>query len=79
MKISKLKEYLGKYVEVTLYDNTKYKGILYTTDDANKLVDYFKYQTGYYVVLHYGDDNYNYRASHITRIKEIKQWNEDIK
>lgn len=67
MKKSKAEEYLGKYVEATLYDDFTYKGILKKTDD-----DLQRYgKNGYYYCDNYGDSNTIFRSSHIKKIKEL--------
>lgn len=64
----KTEKYLGKYVEVTLYDDFTYKGIFKKTDDD--LQRYIK--TNYYYCDNYGDSNTIFRSSHIKKIKELR-------
>lgn len=68
MKKSKVEEYLGKYVEVTLVDDFVYRGIFKKTDDA--LQRYGK--NGYYYCDDYSDSNTIFRSSHIKKVKELR-------
>lgn len=66
MKDKKLESYLGEYVEVTLFDDFVYRGILNKTDD--NLEKYYK--NGYYFLS--GDvDNLIFRSSHVKKIKNL--------
>lgn len=65
---AKVEEYLGKYVEVTLYDDFAYKGIFKKTDDD--LQQYIK--INYYYCDNYGDSDTIFRSSYIKKIKELK-------
>lgn len=66
---AKVEEYLGKYVEVTLYDDFIYEGIFKKTDD--NLQRYGKKK--YYYCDNYGKSNTIFRSSHIKKIKEKKE------
>lgn len=62
----KLESYLNEYVEVTLFDDFVYRGILNKTDD--NLEKYYK--NGYYFLS--GDvDNLIFRCSHVKKIKNL--------
>lgn len=60
----KLESYLGEYVEVTLFDDFVYRGILTRTDD------YLCYKNGYYFLKDV-DDNQQFRCSHVKKIKKF--------
>lgn len=62
----KLESYLGEYVEVTLFDDFVYRGILTKTDD------YFErcYKNGYYFVSGV-NDNQLFRCFHVKKIKKL--------
>ena len=62
----KLESYLGEYVEVTLFDDFVYRGILTRTDDY--LEKYYK--NGYYFLSGF-DDNQIFRSSHVKKIKNL--------
>lgn len=62
----KLESYLGEYVEVTLFDDFVYRGILTKTDDYLESC----YKNGYYF-LKGVDDNQQFRCSHIKKIKKF--------
>lgn len=62
----KLESYLGEYVEVTLFDDFVYRGILTKTDD--NLEKYYK--NGYYF-LKGVDDNQQFRCFHVKKIKNL--------
>lgn len=62
----KLESYLSKYVEVTLFDDFTYRGILSRTDDY--LEEYHK--NGYYFLKGI-DDNQQFRCSHVKKIKNL--------
>lgn len=66
MKKIELESYLDEYVEVTLFDNFIYSGILSRTDDY--LEEYGK--RGYYFLLGF-DDNIIFRSSHVKKIKKL--------
>ena len=59
-----LESYLGEYVEITLFDDFVYRGILTKTDD------YLNYKNGYYF-LKGVDDNQQFRCSHVKKIKKF--------
>ena len=61
-----LESYLDEYVEVTLFDDFVYRGILTRTNDY--LERCHKY--GYYF-LKGVDDNLQFRCSHVKKIKKI--------
>lgn len=61
-----LESYLGKYVEVTLFDDFTYRGILSRTDDY--LEEYHK--KGYYFLKGF-DDNQIFKCSHVKKIKNL--------
>lgn len=61
-----LESYLGEYVEVTLFDDFVYRGILSRTNDF--LERYHK--TGYYF-LRGIDDNIIFRCLHVKKIKNL--------
>ncbi|WP_455093129.1 hypothetical protein [Parvimonas micra] len=61
-----LESYLNEYVEVTLFDDFVYRGILNKTDDYLERC----YKNGYYFLK--GDvDNLIFRCSHVKKIKKI--------
>lgn len=61
-----LESYLNEYVEVTLFDDFVYRGILNKTDDYLERC----YKNGYYFLE--GDvDNLIFRCSHVKKIKKI--------
>lgn len=62
----KLESYLGEYVEVTLFDDFVYRGILTKTDDYLERC----YKNGYYFVSGF-DDNQLFRCSHVKKIKTL--------
>ena len=78
MKRDKLESYLGKYVKITLFDNTVYKGILHKTgekafvDDPNLSIPlnfYFCTDKNNEVV-----NNSVFRVSHIMEISNNKKY-----
>lgn len=66
MNKTELESYLGKYVEVTLFDNFVYRGILSKTDDYLERC----YKNGYYFLKGI-DDNQQFRCSHVKKIKTL--------
>lgn len=68
MKKIELESYLDEYVEVTLFDNFTYRGILNKTDDCLERC----YKNGYYFLKGI-DDNQQFRCSHVKKIKIIKE------
>lgn len=61
-----LESYLDEYVEVTLFDDFTYRGILNKTDDYLK--EYHK--KGYYFLSGF-DDNQQFRCFHVKKIKTL--------
>lgn len=61
-----LESFLDEYVEVTLFDNFVYCGILSRTDDY--LEEYHK--KGYYFLSGF-DDNQIFKCSHVKKIKNL--------
>lgn len=61
-----LESYLGKYVEVTLFDDFTYREILSRTDDYLERC----YKNGYYFLKGI-DDNQQFRCSHVKKIKTL--------
>lgn len=66
MKRSELEKYLGKYVEVTLYDDCAYRGVLCKTE--SKLERYGNPKHYYCEGI---DDNTIYRCSHVKKVREL--------
>lgn len=66
MKRSELEKYLGKYVEVTLFDDFLYRGMLRKTEEN---IDRYGYPKHYFCDGE--QDNYIFRCSHIKKIKEL--------
>lgn len=66
MKKSDLEKHLGRYVEVTLFDDFKYIGTLRKTEEKHQ---------GYCKRNHYflegEDDNLIFRCPHVNRIREL--------
>lgn len=71
MKKSKVDEFLGKKVEVTIFDGKTYTGILKKTgtEDLMKVRSELYYLKDRYFV----EDNplYIFRSSHIKKLKEV--------
>lgn len=63
----KLESYLGKHVEVTLFDDFTYRGILSKTDDYLERC----YKNGYYFLKGI-DDNQIFKCSHVKKIEIIE-------
>ena len=73
MTRSELEKFLGKKVNVVIFDNDSATGILYKTRD-----EYFKYDANlyfptnyYFVVDENGENSFLFRCSHIKKIKEV--------
>ena len=66
MKQSELENYLGQHVEVTLFDDFAYRGILRKTEE--KIERYVK-QKCYFCEGE--QDNYIFRCSHVKRLKQL--------
>lgn len=66
MKRSILETYLGKYVEVTLFDDFTYRGILRKTEE--KIERYVKRN---YYFCEGEQDNTIFRCSHVKRLKQL--------
>lgn len=61
-----LESYLDKYVEVTLFDDFTYRGILNKTDDYLERC----YKNGYYFLKGF-NDNQQFKCSHVKKIKNL--------
>lgn len=77
MNREKLEKYIGKYVEITLFDNEKITGILYKTGSER-----YKYEpnlyipkNGYVLENECNRNDYScvFKCSHIKRLNEISK------
>lgn len=67
MKREKLEEFLDRNVEVKLFDNSIYRGVLKKTDD--NLQRYGKKK--YYYCDSYSDSNTIFRCSHVKNVRKL--------
>ena len=61
-----LETYLGKYIEVTLFDDCSYRGILQKTESNLERYGHPKY---YY--LEGENDNTIFRCAHVKKVREL--------
>ena len=66
MKKSELEKYIGKNVEVTLDDDTSYRGILSKTEENLK-----RYVKAKYYFCKGFEDNTIFRSSHVKKVREL--------
>jgi len=61
-----LESYLGEYVEVTLFDDFAYRGILRKTEENKE-----RYGNPKQYFCEGNQDNYIFRCSHVKRLKQL--------
>jgi hypothetical protein len=66
MKRSELENYLGKHIEVTLFDDFVYRGILRKTEENIE-----RYVHPKYYFCEGEQDNTIFRCSHVKRLKQL--------
>ena len=66
MKQSELENYLGQHVEITLFDDFAYRGILRKTEEN---IECYVKQNYYFCEGE--QDNYIFRCSHVKRLKQL--------
>lgn len=66
MKRSELENYLGQHVEVTLFDDFAYRGILRKTEENKD-----RYGNPKHYFCEDDQDNYIFRCSHVKRLKQL--------
>ena len=73
MKREELEKYIGKYVEITLFDNEKITGILYKTGSERYKYDSSLYlpQNKYVLENECNRNDYScvFRSSHVKKLK----------
>ena len=64
-------KYLNKMVEVVLFDNTIFKGCLYSTNDYMNKTKLLDMKNHYFVGNDIRDNEVRFRKSHIKKIKLV--------
>lgn len=64
--------YLGKYVYVRLFDNSEFKGYLYSTKNYIKQTGIADHTNCYFVGNDIRDNTTRFKKSHITNIRLLK-------
>lgn len=67
--------YLNKYVYVRLFDNSEFKGYLYSTNDLMKTTNKLDMKNYYFIGASILDHGVRFRKSHITNIRIIERGN----
>ena len=68
MKQSELENYLGQHVEITLFDDFAYRGILRKTEEKIE-----RYVKRFYYFCEGEQDNIIFRCSHVKKIKQLQK------
>lgn len=63
-----LEKFIGKNVEVTIFDGDVYKGILISNEEKNNKSSMWFSNKGFY---HCDGSKYHFRSSHVIKVREV--------